>query len=195
MPSFRHRLTRSQQRQYDRSNEIATIPVRVSPRLRAAVALLEAALEAGDRARTEHLAQALCDEICGGLRVPPVRVVVGTRRPADTRGELHGLYTPAGGGRRDRIEVWMITAKRHQVVAYKTFLRTLLHEICHHLDYSRLALRESFHTDGFFKRESSLYYQVTRREETGVRSQNPEDRRQNPEDRIQKRSRAEASES
>src|SRR5215470_5833885 len=108
MPSFRHRLTRSQQRQYDRSNEIASIPVRVSPRLRAAVALLEGALETGDRARTEHLAQIVCDEICMALRVAPVRVMVGTRRPADARGELHGLYTPTGGTRRDRIEVWMI---------------------------------------------------------------------------------------
>jgi hypothetical protein len=30
------------------------------------------------------------------------------------------------------------------------------HEICHHLDYELFALPETFHTDGFYKRESSL---------------------------------------
>jgi len=33
----------------------------------------------------------------------------------------------------------------------------LLHEVCHHLDYMYLHLRESYHTDGFFQRESSLF--------------------------------------
>ena len=54
----------------------------------------------------------------------------------------------------------MLTAKRGQVVAYKTFLRTLVHEMCHHLDYQLLKLGDSFHTDGFFKRESSLVNQL-----------------------------------
>jgi hypothetical protein len=51
----------------------------------------------------------------------------------------------------------MRTAKRGQVVAFRTFLRTLLHEVCHHLDYHYLHLRESYHTEGFFQRESSLF--------------------------------------
>jgi len=55
----------------------------------------------------------------------------------------------------------MFTAKRGQVVAYKTFLRTLLHEMVHHLDYQLLDLDDSFHTDGFFQRESSLVRQLT----------------------------------
>jgi len=41
-------------------------------------------------------------------------------------------------------------------VAFKTFLRTLTHELCHHLDYELFALEETFHTEGFYKRESSL---------------------------------------
>ncbi len=44
--------------------------------------------------------------------------------------------------------------------AFRTFLRTLLHEICHHLDYELLKLDDSFHTEGFFKRESSLFNQL-----------------------------------
>lgn len=54
----------------------------------------------------------------------------------------------------------MRTAKRRQVVAFRTFLRTLLHEFCHHLDYDCLGLKDSFHTQGFYQRESSLISQV-----------------------------------
>ena len=50
----------------------------------------------------------------------------------------------------------MRTARRRQVVAFKSFLRTVCHEVCHHLDYELFALEETFHTDGFYKRESSL---------------------------------------
>jgi len=32
----------------------------------------------------------------------------------------------------------------------------LIHELCHHLDYELYALEETFHTEGFYKRESSL---------------------------------------
>jgi hypothetical protein len=46
------------------------------------------------------------------------------------------------------------------VVAFRTFLRTLLHEFCHHLDYTLLGLQDSFHTEGFFRRESGLFSQL-----------------------------------
>ena len=34
------------------------------------------------------------------------------------------------------------------------------HELCHHLDYELLRLPDSFHTDGFYRRESSLLRQL-----------------------------------
>jgi hypothetical protein len=43
-----------------------------------------------------------------------------------------------------------------QVVKFRTFLRTLLHEVAHHLDYELYGLEETFHTEGFYARESSL---------------------------------------
>jgi len=162
MPAFRHRLNRSQQVQYDRSNAVGSIPVRMTPRALRAVGLLQDSLVTVDRLRTERLAQAICDELCAALGVPNLRVAVRDVRPSNQRGELHGLYVPGGQGRHDRIDVWMMTAKRGQVVAFKTFLRTLLHEVCHHLDYVWLNLSESFHTDGFFKRESSLFSQLVK---------------------------------
>jgi hypothetical protein len=57
----------------------------------------------------------------------------------------------------------MRTAKQQRVVAFRTFLRTLLHEMCHHIDYTLYGLAESFHTEGFFRRESSLVRQLTPR--------------------------------
>lgn len=38
-----------------------------------------------------------------------------------------------------------------------TFLWTLLHELCHHLDYELLRFPDSLHTEGFTKRKSSLF--------------------------------------
>jgi hypothetical protein len=160
VPNFRHRLTRAQQRIYDRSNATPSIRLTATPRLRRAVAALPEILAGGDRSRVQRVAQAVADEISGALRVSRVQVRVDGVRPANARGELHGLYTPGGRARTATIKVWMMTAKREQVVAFKTFLRTLLHEICHHLDYVHLRLADSFHTDGFYQRESSLFYQI-----------------------------------
>lgn len=160
MPNFRYRLTRAQQRIYDRSDQTASIPLRSTPRLRAAVTTLPDALLAADGVRVEQVSQLIADEIAATLRVPRVRIVVNGARPANARGELHGLYTSGNGNGPATIKVWMITAKRGQVVAFKTFLRTLLHEVCHHLDYVLLRLPDSFHTDGFYRRESSLFYQI-----------------------------------
>ena len=80
-------------------------------------------------------------------------------RPTGSYGELHGLYEPRGehGG---RVTVWMRTAAHRRVVAFRSFLRTLVHELLHHLDYELLGLEETFHTEGFFRRESDLVHQI-----------------------------------
>jgi hypothetical protein len=70
------------------------------------------------------------------------------------------LYTPEEAGKPARIQVWMRTAKHKRVVAFRSFLRTVLHELCHHFDYELLRLPETFHTEGFYQRESSLFKQL-----------------------------------
>ena len=110
--------------------------------------------------------QDLIDALVAGYRVPPIRVRVLAQRPADDGGELHGLYEPDDAGTPARITVWMRTAARKDVVAFKTFLRTLVHELCHHLDYELYKLPETFHTEGFYKRESSLVNALLREEST-----------------------------
>jgi hypothetical protein len=161
MRNWRARLTPLQQRIYDRSAAIPAIQLTPSPQLLETTAKLEAALATEDRARIEALSQTIVNHICWQLNIRTVRVQVQGVRPSNRRGELHGLYTQYNGGsRNDSIQVWMRTAKRGQVVAFRTFLRTLLHEVCHHLDYNHLHLRESYHTEGFFQRESSLFRAV-----------------------------------
>jgi hypothetical protein len=161
MRNWRARLTPFQQRIYDRSASIPTIPLVPTPQLLEATAALEPALAVDDHQQVQTLSQTIVNHICWRLNVRTVRVQVQGVRPSNRRGELHGLYTQYGSGSRtDSIQVWMRTAKRGQVVAFRTFLRTLLHEVCHHLDYTYLHLRESYHTEGFFQRESSLFHVI-----------------------------------
>ena len=120
---------------------------------------MEGALLAEDRAATQTSSERVIGGLMEVLGAPPVRVEVLAARPHAKWGELHGLYT-AEHGRRPKIQLWMRTAKQKRVVAFRTYLRTLLHEVGHHLDYTVLRLSESYHTEGFYKRESSLFHQL-----------------------------------
>jgi hypothetical protein len=155
------RLPATERREYERSERIARLPLRPEAAFAKLVEQLESTLRGEDRAGTELLAQQLVTRICHQLGVLPPQVRVEGRRPHDQGGELHGLYRPSDGTKRDRITVWMRTAKRRDVVAIRTFLRTLLHEVCHHLDTHLLSLPRSFHTPGFYQRESSLFRVIT----------------------------------
>jgi hypothetical protein len=140
------------------SDRVPSLPLRAGPNLRALVAGLPSALATERSGPVQAVAQQVADGICRALGVPAVAVRVERRRPPLRGGELQGLYEASDGRGRPRVTVWMLTAKRGQVVAYRTFLRTLLHELCHHLDYDLLRLRDSLHTQGFYQRESSLFY-------------------------------------
>lgn len=122
---------------------------------------LKVALETDDRPEVEQVSQALAAGILSRLAVPPVVLKVLAVRPADGSGELHGLYEGVEGRLKTaKVSLWMRTAMKKRPVAFKSFLRTLLHELGHHLDYEHFKLGDSFHTEGFYKRESSLFYQL-----------------------------------
>lgn len=158
--AYYDRLTRSQQRVYRQSDDVPSVSIPGNADLRPLVDAVADALAMGDRARLQAAADRLLAEIASRLRVPALRTRVLAIRPSHRWGELHGLYNGAAGGQVARVSVWMRTAQRHQVVRFRTFLRTLLHELCHHLDYELLGLPDSFHTDGFYRRESSLLRQL-----------------------------------
>jgi hypothetical protein len=166
------RLSAAQRRIWERSNAITTIRVPPSPRLNLLATHLATTLESGDRARVQTASQAVLDAYCGLLRVPHLQVEVEGTRPTNHYGELHGLYRPGNGRVHDRVQVWMYTARRGQVVAFKTFLRTLLHELGHHLDYEYLKLPGSLHTEGFYRRENSLFYAAMPRPTAGPAARN-----------------------
>ncbi|HEV8584704.1 MAG TPA: DinB family protein [Methylomirabilota bacterium] len=157
--SYYARLSRAQQAVYRRSDAITEIRLPQAERFAAAVDAVESALTAEDRAATQAASERVIRGLVEVLGAPPVRVEVLAARPHARWGELHGLYT-AEPGRRPKIQLWMRTAKQKRVVAFRTYLRTLLHEVGHHLDYTILRLDESYHTEGFYKRESSLFHQL-----------------------------------
>jgi len=150
------KLSAARQRIYRKSDAIERLDLPAGVAAGAQVALIRDALARDDRRGVQTASQALIDALTAAFRVPGIRVRVLAQRPADESGELHGLYEPEEEGERPRITVWMRTAARRNVVAFKTFLRTLVHELCHHLDYELYRLPETFHTEGFYKRESTL---------------------------------------
>ncbi len=154
------RLSAAKQSIYRQSDAIIGIKLPDAEVLRPPARALIEALKSEDRATVQRLSQQVTDGIIGQLQVPPLRIQVLAVRPSDDWGELHGLYLPEEDGRTAKIQLWMRTAKHKRVVAFKSYLRTLLHEICHHLDYELYKFPETFHTEGFYNRESSLFHQL-----------------------------------
>ena len=154
------RLPASKQSVYRQSDAIIAIRLPDPVVLRAPAQSLLEALKSENRASVQRLSQQLAGGIIGQLQVPALRIQVLAVRPSDDGGELHGLYLPEGNGKPAKIQLWMRTAKHKRVVAYKSYLRTLLHEICHHLDYELYKFPDTFHTEGFYNRESSLFHQL-----------------------------------
>jgi hypothetical protein len=158
--AYYKRLSAKQKATYRSSDAVDSVKVPDAAELAPLVAQLETSLLSGKRLATAKAASALVLALCRQLDVPPVRLTVRTVRPEISGGELHGLYTYSKKGADPTIEVWMKTAAHERVVRFRTFLRTLLHEVLHHLDVTLLGLEDSFHTEGFFKRESSLVRQL-----------------------------------
>jgi hypothetical protein len=168
LPAFYHRLPLRAQRCYLASDSIERFPLKPSPAAFTMVADLMTALEGGAPSIVQRGSQALLNEVCRLLLVRPVRLEVRSVRPHNSRGELHGLFyprapTPSARSRtaasvagEPLIVLWMRTAQRHDVVKPRTFMRTLMHELGHYLDYALLKLDDSYHSGGFYQRESFL---------------------------------------
>ena len=157
---YYHRLGKKQKSIYRKSDSIESIVLNHPENIWQSISTLKTALDSEVRNKTEKISHALVNEILCDLKVVTVKTKVLSARPSNNWGELHGLYEPVDGSTKARITVWMRTAKHKKVVAFRSFLRTILHELCHHLDYELLELADSFHTEGFFKRESSLFKQL-----------------------------------
>ena len=91
-------------------------------------------------------------------RVPTCGIRVLAARPLRVREswatELFGDYDPE----TMLIRVWMRTAVRKEITSFGTFLSTLCHEFCHHLDFKHFGFSNSWHTRGFYERAAALYH-------------------------------------
>jgi len=159
--SYYNRLPAKDKKIYRASDKISNVSLKDSDQLLSFVRDVQTALKSKEKIKVLQASQVLVSQLTQQLMIPPIKIKVLTSRPHNNYGELHGLYEPVSRKVKvAEISVWMLTAKRKQVVAFKTYMRTLFHEVCHHLDYELYKLEDSYHTEGFFKRESSLYKQL-----------------------------------
>src|SRR5215472_11977087 len=140
------------------SDRMQALPLPSNDILATFAGAIETAMQV-DAIRRVRLA---CDEFlrtaADFYAVPPCTVRVLTARPLRVREysttELFGDYHPD----TKAIRVWMRTAVRKDVTSFGTFLSTLCHEFCHHLDFHRFGFRNSWHTRGFYQRTALLYH-------------------------------------
>ena len=119
-------------------------------------------IESGMKAERIAMVRGACAEFLKVAshfyQVPACNVRVLAARPVRVREhwttELFGDYAPEDM----LIRVWMRTAVRKEVTSFGTFLSTLCHEFCHHLDFQKFGFADSWHTRGFYERAAVLYH-------------------------------------
>jgi hypothetical protein len=156
---YYYRLSPARRAIYRKSDAVTKLELPEPESLHPLIEEIGRGLSADDRGATQRPTRKLCTALCVTLDVPLVTVRVLARRPSNATAELHGLYEREEG-KRPIIRVWMRTAAHERPVRLRTFVRTVLHEMCHHFDFDLLGLADSYHTQGFFRRESSLARQL-----------------------------------
>jgi hypothetical protein len=119
---------------------------------------IESAMKAGTTADVRRTCASFLDTASEFYKVPVCGIRVLAARPLRVREhwstELFGDYNPE----TMLIRVWMRTAVRKEITSFGTFLSTLCHEFCHHLDFQRFGFADSWHTRGFYERTAALYH-------------------------------------
>jgi hypothetical protein len=118
---------------------------------------IEAAMHAGNTTAVRKACAEFFSAASAFYGIPKCGVRVLAARPLKRREwtyELFGDYDPA----TMLIRLWMRTARKKEVTSFGTFLSTLCHEFCHHLDYHLFKFSDSWHTRGFYERTAVLYH-------------------------------------
>jgi hypothetical protein len=119
------------------SDRIKTLDLPQNDRLLTVAKSIESAMKAGKNANVPRACAEFLAASSNFYMVPACTVRVLAARPLRVREywatELFGDYNPD----TTLIRVWMRTAVRKQVTSFGTFLSTLCHEFCHHLDYQK----------------------------------------------------------
>jgi hypothetical protein len=124
------------------------------------------AIETAMKTEATNDVRQVCDDFLGTAadfyQVPRCSIRVLAARPLRVRErsttELFGDYHPD----IMQIRVWMRTAIRKDITSFGTFLSTLCHEFCHHLDFLKFGFGDSWHTRVFYERTGALYHHARR---------------------------------
>jgi hypothetical protein len=140
------------------SDRLRSIDLPADGRLLRISQAIESAMAAGSMGDERGHSAEFFATVSDFYRVPKCEVQVLAARPLRSRRgwrtELFGDYHPT----TMLIRVWMKTAVRKEITSFGTFLSTLCHEFCHHLDFHQFKFRDSWHTRGFYERAAILYH-------------------------------------
>jgi len=143
---------------FTESDRFKTIPLPHDGRLINIASAIEVAMKAEDTNDVRQVCDAFLGTAADFYQVPQCSIRVLAARPLRVREhsstELFGDYHPD----TMQIRVWMRTAIRKDITSFGTFLSTLCHEFCHHLDFLKFGFGDSWHTRGFYERTAALYH-------------------------------------
>jgi len=149
---------KSDRSQFVESDRIRTLELPADPELPTIANSIESRMQAGIAADVRRVSAEFLAAACRFYQVRGCGFRVLAARPLRVReiwtSERFGDYDPE----TQLIRVWMRTAIRKEITSYGTFLSTLCHEFCHHLDFERFGFRDSWHTRGFYERAAALYH-------------------------------------
>jgi hypothetical protein len=144
--------------EFERSDAMKALALPADFRLHEPAREIESALTAGSTTAVRAACAAFLAAAARFYAVPEPGVRVLASRPLRVyetgSTELFGDYDPA----TSLIRVWMRTAVQRKVTSFGTFLSTLCHEFCHHLDLRLLGFPGTPHTRGFYERTAVLYH-------------------------------------
>jgi hypothetical protein len=145
-------------RAFTESDQLVSLPLPTDDSLTRAAGSIEAAMKAGRGGQVLDASEEFLNLASRFYQVRKCGLRVLAARPLRVReystSELFGDYHPD----TILIRVWMRTAVRKRVTSFGTFLSTLCHEFCHHLDFHRFKFPDSWHTRGFYERTAVLYH-------------------------------------
>src|ERR1700739_5015146 len=145
--------------QYLQSEQLTSIALPPGPTIPDLAHVIQSGMKEGSCAEVRSACAEFLNAAAAfyNVKAPEVRALAA--RPLRVREggweiELFGDYAI----RDAQIRIWTRTAVRKQVTSFGTFLSTLCHEFCHHLDCQKFGFVRTPHTRGFYERAGLLYH-------------------------------------
>jgi hypothetical protein len=158
METDRRPQTRAKRLLFDRSDALSELALPPAGLLQAPAARIVELLGEDDRAGLTEACNEFVTAASDFYGVQRASIEVLAARPRrvyrDGTAELYGDYDLESA----LIRVWMRTAVHKRVTSPGTFLSTLCHEFCHHLDLKLFGFPDTPHTRGFYMRTAHLYH-------------------------------------